>query len=614
MVKATNSNANLLSSPSKIRKKVIEKPNSSVLLTPKRTWKYGDKNKIRQCIAHIDTCFEEELYENGVLFLESVLSSSFPEAYIPSTDQLELLFTMISHPRFTSTVRRKKAPKFDEFGGIADMSIDPPESLTSSQSSLSDARVSRIAARVISHVLTSGISIRELGFHALFDVTSQSHHNIRRNRVDYRNQDGTEDDKIDEDHDVGHKFREKKINRLLLDDTTEMAHSLDRLWTIGRGNIWNILGWAFRCASCDGLAQTDEPEIEVWGNRTLQSRWPAWKETIGFLLDAIGKDWKEVVNLIGKDPLADKEPVIRDSLIFKFLRGLEINEYNVKWKDALGAIFASNHADDTAKFRPIYAKEVNKKNANKVGSSLSVLTLSQSSYVLGTTDAVRLRKQALGLVYDCMIAIANLVDKTTFFREMEPYIRDLPADSLFQFLEAPELHVASQTEYEGLLAETILMTLSDAFPNMPNKWLYNFENGKQYISKFLNLGYRHRFGDNVQHEEMLVKFSLVIEKLFRTWAMIRCTGKGTRIADLLKKHGGGQLIGLDFVARANETVNGKDVTADVFIESLETGIEKRRKTFEAITNHKEDQQTIRLRVLLRGSEMRLREMAWTVFT
>ncbi|KAK9491564.1 hypothetical protein V1508DRAFT_405478 [Lipomyces doorenjongii] len=363
-----------------------------------------------------------------------VLSSHFPETFIPTPPQLSLLFTLISNPKFT-TAKEKKKPR------LSAISLDMPEgkTKTSTETTFVGTAISTSSVRLIAKILSSGLSMRDLGFYEIFSMDRSREtlgaHSLRHKRkLNYAAEDSDEDTDSDLLNAVTQN-RGRGWNRVTRRhafdgeedaDGVIRAKGLKMLWPCAERNLWRIFGWGFRCASAYGVSgsrPTDEGS-DGDGSRTLEARWPVWKTVIGFLLDILEDDWNEAVKMVES---SETDSVLKHTLIYSFLRGLELEEFNVRWKPALASVFSHNSEMDMQQFHPIYPNEVNKKSRTKTFPDHKRQIYNNSAvHSYGETEAVQMRKRVLGIIYDALGSITNLIGRQSFFRELSLYIRDLP--------------------------------------------------------------------------------------------------------------------------------------------------------------------------------------------
>ncbi|KAK9486389.1 hypothetical protein V1527DRAFT_67681 [Lipomyces starkeyi] len=552
-----------------------------------------------------------------------VVSSHFPETFIPTPPQLSLLFTLISNPKFT-TAKEKTKPR------LSAISLDMPDAKTktSTQTTFVGTAISTSSARLVAKILSSGLSMRDLGFYEIFSMdrsgeTLGAHALRHKRKVKYDAEDSEEDtdgDLLNAVMQGRGRGRNRVTRRHAFDGEEDVdgvirAKGLKMLWPCAERNLWRIFGWGFRCASAYGVSgsrPTDEGS-DGDGSRTLEARWPIWKTVIGFLLDILEDDWNEAVKMVEN---SETDSVLRDTLIYSFLRGLPLEEFNVRWKPALASVFSHNSEMDMQQFHPIYSNEVNKKSRTKALPDHKRQIYNNSGvHSYGETEAVQMRKRALGIIYDALCSITNLIDRQSFFRELSLYIRDLPLQTYLVFLEAPELMKCSMTEYMSLLCDSLLQVMTNC-PQMPKNWIYNYENGKQYISRYLQLSPIRPHAANVHYQaEDDVKVALIVETLFRTWVKVRKTATGTRTRTM-STCGHPAPSATILVANTGADIHNSDQTLDgaineQMVEALYRGIRDRRKIFDDAHSRNggdDEHKWQRLDVLLKGTQIRMLSM------
>ncbi|KAK9237341.1 hypothetical protein V1525DRAFT_404096 [Lipomyces kononenkoae] len=603
----------VLSSPSKKKSAIAKR-----LRPPTRIWTLGDSDKVSQCLNHAETKFEDELYEYGVTFLEMVSSSHFPETFIPTPPQLSLLFTLISNPKFT-TSKTKKKPRLSAIS----LHAAGTNAATSTDTTFMGTAISTTSARLIAKLLSSGISMRQLGFYKVFDVDRPAENlgpytlrHKRKLRYDVADSDEDTDGDMQNSGRGYHRVSRKYVGDEDVDGIFR-AKGLKMLWACAEQNLWRIFGWAFRCASAYGESGTQPSDECSDGSRTLEARWPVWKTVLGFMLDILEHDWSEAVNKVESNgDREETENVLKQTLIYSFLQGLELGEPHVRWKPAVASVFSRNSESDMQQFHPIYPNEVNRKSQTMILSDHKRLIYNNlGSHSYGDIESTQMRKRALGIIYDALGSIANLFDQHSFFRELSLYIRDLPLQTYLVFLEAPDLIKCSMTEYTSILCDSLLQVMTNC-PQMPKNWIYNYENGKQYIGRYLQLSPIRSHGAKVQYmAEDVVKVALIVETLFRTWVKVRKTATGTRTrtmssnaqpapsATILVANTGTQS------ASPSQTHDGNDLN-DILVEALHKGILDRRKIFDLAqskteVNVNDEHKWKRLDVLLKGTEIRM---------
>ncbi|KAK9331235.1 hypothetical protein V1520DRAFT_338169 [Lipomyces starkeyi] len=556
-----------------------------------------------------------------------VLSSHFPETFIPTPPQLSLLFTLISNPKFT-TAKEKTKPR------LSAISLDMPDAKTktSTETTFVGTAISTSSARLVAKILSSGLSMRDLGFYEIFNMdrsgeTLGAHALRHKRKVKYDAEDSEEDTDGDSLNAVTQsrgRGRNRVTRRHAFDGEEDVdgvirAKGLKMLWPCAERNLWRIFGWGFRCASADGVSgsrPTDEGS-DGDGSRTLEARWPVWKTVIGFLLDILENDWNEAVKMVENSvDREETDSVLKHTLIYSFLRGLALEEYNVRWKPALASVFSHNSEMDMQQFHPIYPNEVNKKSRTKALPDHKRQIYSNSGvHSYGETEAVQMRKRALGIIYDALSSITNLIDRQSFFRELSLYVRDLPLQTYLVFLEAPELMKCSMTEYMSLLCDSLLQVMTNC-PQMPKNWIYNYENGKQYIARYLQLSPIRSHAANVHYQaEDVVKVALIVETLFRTWVKVRKTATGTRTRTM-STSGHPTPSATILVANTGADVHNSDQTLDgaineQLVEAMYRGIRDRRKIFDDAHSRNggdDEHKWQRLDVLLKGTQIRLLSM------
>ncbi|KAK9246902.1 hypothetical protein V1506DRAFT_108452 [Lipomyces tetrasporus] len=613
----------LLSSPSKTKN-----GNKKRRPLPTRVWTIGDSDKVSQCLNHAETKFEDELYEYGVSYLEMLLSSHFPEAFIPTPPQLSLLFTLISNPKFT-TSNIKKRPRLSTIG------LDKPDAgtMTSTDTTFEGTAISTTSARLIAKILSSGLSTRDLGFYEIFIIDRSGEtlgtHTLRQKRkVKYE---GFADSDEDSESESSMKTtqnrgraRPRGSRKHALDDGEDVdgvirAKGLKMLWPTAEQNLWRIFGWGFRCASAYGMSMSRnaDEDGDGDGSRTLEARWPIWKTVIGFLLDILERDWNDAVKIVENSvDQGETDVALKQTLIYSFLRGLELEEYNVRWKAAVASVFSHNSEVDMRQFHPIYPNEVNKKSKSRTVADHGRQIYNNSQIrPYGDAGAVQMRKRALGLIYDALASVTNCIDRQSFFRELSLYIRDLPLQTYLLFLEAPELAKSSMTEYTALLCDSLLQIMTHC-PQLPKNWIYSYENGKQYISRYLQLSPIRSHAAEVQRQaEDVVKVSLIVEALLRTWVKVRKTATGTRTRTMTSSGQpapGTTILAANSGAECTSSSQTNDgVIADTLMEAVDKGISDRRKIFDdARSRYKGDDnhKWHRLDILLKGTQTRMLSM------
>ncbi|KAK9368994.1 hypothetical protein V1509DRAFT_622151 [Lipomyces kononenkoae] len=547
-----------------------------------------------------------------------VLSSHFPETFIPTPPQLSLLFTLISNPKFTTTKARK--PR------LSAISLRTPgtNTVTSTDTTFIGTAISTTSARLIAKLLSSGISMRQLGFYKMFDVDRSGqtlgHYALRHKRKLKYDADDSDDDTDGDMQSTGrghHRISRKYAGDEDVDGIFR-AKGLKMLWPCAEQNLWRIFGWGFICASAYGESGTQPSDEGSDGGRTPEARWPVWKTVIMSLLDILEHDWSEAVkNVESNGDREETDTVLKQTLIYSFLQGLELGEPHVRWKPAIASVFSRNSESDMQQFHPIYPNEVNRKSQAMIltDHKRQVHNNNLASQSYGDIEATQMRKRALGIIYDALGSITNLFDKHSFFRELSLYIRDLPLETYLVFLEAPDLIKCSMTEYTSLLCDSLLQVMTNC-PQMPKNWIYNYENGKQYISRYLQLSPISSHAAKGQYmAEDVVKVALIVETLFRTWVKVRKTATGTRTrtmssnaqpapsATIVATNTGSQC---DSFSQAHDS----DLN-DILVESLHEGILDRRNIYELALSKAEENEEHKWKrydVLLKGTETRMLSM------
>ncbi|KAK9450279.1 uncharacterized protein V1518DRAFT_413439 [Limtongia smithiae] len=509
-----------LPSPSKIKRETTARR----LPPAKRTWTLGEYDKIHQCLEHVESNFEGELYESGVTFLESILTAQFPEMFGPSPEQLGVLLTLISHPRFAGMdipKRKKKTPKRGldmEIAGINFVAIETgiePKMFV-------DPTVSAISRHVLLNLLSTDITVRELGFYEVLGTPNSAKWLRKSGGLNYAGMDPYEPEQSEaafRPRGRPHKKREIDMDDEYLDSVMR-SKGLKPLWNCAEQDVWRIIGWAFLCGSANGAAIAKNGLApETWTR--LEARWPPWKETLKVLLKIIEKDWAEVVQSVEQlENASAKECALKQSLICQFLLENGSLECRVQWKRALSAVFSVNAATEVAHFLPVYPGEVGEKTMRKLRSSESGGGKADVG-LFGDAETVELRKRFLGVAYEALRSITGLIDHAAFFREMASYLRPAPLECVQAFLQPPE-QMTNQSEYCALLCDALLQPHAQC-PRLPKNWIYNYESGKQYIAQYVRLAPEAARAE----AGSAVRMAVVVEALFRRWVKVRRLGMGS---------------------------------------------------------------------------------------
>ncbi|KAK9473193.1 uncharacterized protein V1510DRAFT_108555 [Dipodascopsis tothii] len=152
-------------------------------------WTVGRRRAwIERSLEHVDTYFEEELYKSGIVFLSNLAVSNFPYIVVPTADQLSLLFTIITHPKFTllrpvtaelSTAMSANAPATLFPQDDSELDLDRLMRFTADKSAIvptSDAEAQQprdlhdLAFVLLSSLLKTSVPVAALGLAAVFPI------------------------------------------------------------------------------------------------------------------------------------------------------------------------------------------------------------------------------------------------------------------------------------------------------------------------------------------------------------------------------------------------------------------------------------------------------------
>ncbi|KAK7206248.1 hypothetical protein BZA70DRAFT_266569 [Myxozyma melibiosi] len=599
---------------------LTENAKVSELPAVKREWRFGDRSRIEQCYDHVDSSFESELCRRlicdleAVEFLEAILSAQFPEAFTPTPSQLNMLFTMISHPLFAgmSNAQRKQLSADVVPLSELEMKFKPDPSLVYTP-------IAETSTRVFVKLLSTGLSIHELGFHEALDVgregiveATSPPRRQRKARYNKSYDDdlfgspqkpskrNSDDAALAEFAPPGTAKRGRKNNgssnkQKMLEDSEGndifSGPKIKSLWASVDEDILRILGWGFKCSSAFAARERDS-KVRSTGDlsKSLEGRWPAYRNLIEILVGILERDWKETLDEVKEDN--DGEELLYDSLLFKLLRYKTSGLRSIRWKSALSAVFATNSAGESQQYREIFSKEIEAKaSATTLERANYALFLGEDSYPFGDLDSLSLRKRTLGLLFDIAAATTDTVDQWSWFMEMSSYLRDVSLQTLTYFLDPPRLLIGKKSEYVCNLCEALLQPLV-TYSRLPKDWIEDFERGKVYISEFLALQPKQTTSDDYTRlAESTIKVAILVETLFRTWVKERMSNAGTRPE--VASEGSAQQL---------------DPGTDRLSESLQSGIAGRRHLLERarrLSAYREDKRWGRLSAALAGSEARL---------
>ncbi|KAK9464698.1 hypothetical protein V1512DRAFT_267702 [Lipomyces arxii] len=509
-----------------------------------------------------------------------MLSSQFPEIFIPTAPQLSLLFTFISNPQFATTTKKREI-KSDS------VLLTDLEGTGITDTSFADTPTCEVATRLLAKVLKAGVPIKDLGFDKVFSIQTRKVKRAlpptTRKRACTRFSDPIDD--VDEDGVIRSK-------------------NMKLMWQSADRSIRRIISWGFRCASAYGVSRIDKSVPEADGVRTLESRWPIWRTVLMFIVEILERDWHEAFDVNQEIQTNETEAALRQTLWFTVLKGTETDDYVIDWKSALKAIFACNTGNTSASIRPIYSTEVNKKSRLRTFDDNPHCLCSDSyAHSFGDVIALDLRRRLLGLLYDAITLVPGLIDQQTFFREMTMYMRDSCQANFAFFLEAPTSICSSKSDYTVLLCDAILQPLA-LCPVMPKNWLYSYEKGKMYMAEYLQLcPIEHRVNGKDGQVEDVIKVALVVETLFKTWVKVRLTAIGAHARTKSPQNTqSSPALERELIPDSQPSEDG---VTDEFDDSIERGIVERMIMFMELEperkNVKQHDNWDRLRLILISS-------------
>lgn len=282
----------------------------------------------------------------------------------------------------------------------------------------------------------------------------------------------------------------------------------------------------------------------------------------------------------------------------------------MRWKSALSAIFATNCIGESRQYGMIYSQEVGKKACTHATARIiHSLFNNIENRPFGDVESLSIRRRILGIVYDNLTSITNLVDQTSWFMEMASYLRDVPLQTLLWFLDPPKLMRSSRTDYVAGLCEALLRPLV-VYKRLPKNWIYNYKNGQEYITIFLVLAPKTtKDADNVTMAEAAVKVAAIVEVLLRIWAKVRKTATVVRqrtMSGLITSTPTQTQI-LDNFSDQSETENAANSYSSL-LDAANEGITARRVIVDdaqIFANTEDSEKWERMKALLKGSEVRL---------
>lgn len=245
----------------------------------------------------------------GVEFLETVLSSQFPEAFVPTPSQFNIIFTLISNPLFSGSRKiRKKAKLTSDSLSLAalDTKFRPDPSLVHTP-------IASTATRVLQKVLSTRLPIKELKLHEVFNIDRTGVREARASRrprqveaVKYVESIETDDDENGEYRPPGaSRKKNSRLKEMTYSDSFAMpdesdsifrAKGLRTLWESAEQDFFRILGWGLKCSSACADVQNGAPSSgEDDFAKTLESRWPTYCNLLTIILEILETDWNEAV-------------------------------------------------------------------------------------------------------------------------------------------------------------------------------------------------------------------------------------------------------------------------------------------------------------------------------